>query len=150
MAPSHYHTIGAGRHSPRPAGAGGSALALTMLGATALLVTPLALWTRFGDDNVVRTAAIVTASILLSAGFVYFTRTPRYPAHRDAPTPSPATTRCRAGVRRTRPLSRPAVRMRVGSPASTFRARPPRRGRPIRDVHCRGTARRTSRRRTRP
>ena len=118
-----------------------------------MLVAPIALWARFGDDDVVRAAAIATASIMLSAGLVYFVRRPRYPAYRpDTPATAGAThaPRCRAEVRRTRPLSRPAPRMRVGSPASTYRARPLRPARPDRDVRCRSAARRTSRRRTRP
>jgi hypothetical protein len=124
-----------------------------MLAATALLVAPIALWARYGDGNVVRTIAIATAATMMSAGLVYLVRRPRYPALDPAALvlPSaPVTARCQAQIRRSYPLPRPAARMRAGSPASTYRARPLRVSRPSRDVRCRTTARRTARRRTRP
>ena len=152
MARSHSHTIGAGRRTPPPSGAGGPSLTLAMLGATVLLVAPIALWARFGDDNVVRTIAIVVASIMLSGGLVAIVRRPRYPVFDPdaAPTATPRTAHCRAAVRRRRPLPRPTPRMRVGSPASTYRFRAAAPVRPSRDVRCRSAARRTARRRTRP
>ena len=153
VARSHSRTIGAGRPTPPPPGAGGTALALTILGATALLATPMALWARFGDDNIVRTISIATASIMLSAGLVYFVRRPRYAGYGpDLPVPAVAAPACscRPEVRRAKALSRAAPRMRVGGPASTHRARPPRPTRPARDVRCRSAALRTARRRSRP
>ena len=153
VAPSHSHIIGAGRTTPPPPGAGGDHLLPTLLAATALLVTPIALWARFGDDNVVRTVCIVIASIMLSGGLVYFVRRPRYPAFdpRAADIGAPQRgARCGAQVRRTRPLSRPIPRMRARGTASTYRARRSRPVRPSRDVRCHTLGRRTARRRTRP
>jgi hypothetical protein len=96
-----------------------------MLGASFLLVAPIALWARFGDRAPLRSGAVALAAGLLCWALVR--RVAARPASAGAPAalPLPETP---PAPRRARPRSRRAPR----------------------DVGCPASARRPTRRRTRP
>jgi hypothetical protein len=135
-------------------------LALATLAGSVLIVVPIALWASLGDGDPLRTAAVALAALLVSYGVVrqILPPLPRGTGPATGRAGSlPASSACRAALRRPARVAPIAARGRqVGRPA-TCRAAAPRRAtgsRPVRDVRCsaatRPLARRSVRRRTRP
>jgi hypothetical protein len=108
------------RRHPR-LGAGGIATALAVLAASALFVSPIALWAQFGDRAPLRTGVVAIGAMLVSFALM------RRITGRRASAAMPLAE-----------ASQAPRRPRVTLP------------RPPRDVGCQATAQRTTRRRTRP
>ena len=134
---------------------------LAALLGSILLVVPIVLWATLGDGDLLRSAAVVVAAVLVSSAVVrqllrpLASMVPRVD-QRVAPIPR-AQHACGAGLRRpARVAWMPARGREIPRPA-TCRAGVPRRSsgsRLARDVRCGGAAapltRRSARRRTRP
>jgi hypothetical protein len=135
-------------------------LAAGALAASALLVTPIVLWARFGDDHPLRTIALGVASLALcmtvvrrsTRGFV--DRVLPLSAGAPAATALAASSRPGHSVVRNVPGQRDRA-VRPTSPCGLSRCRPVHTSRSSRDVNCHRAAhplelRRSVRRRTRP
>jgi hypothetical protein len=118
-------TTGAGPRRHSRLGAGGIATGLTILAASVLFVSPIALWAQFGDRAPMLAGAVAIGAMLLS--FALIRRLTGSPVSAAV---APAMPRGDA--------SRAPHRPRCSLP------------RPPRDVGCDGMQRRLTRRRTRP
>jgi hypothetical protein len=139
---------------------GSVTLMVGTLAATAVLVTPIVLWARFGDAALLRTVAVAIGSLLLCWVSVHVV-TRRYAARRLPPRPRPGPREivvalpvpCRSsdGHRTSAQRHRRAPALR---PCDHSRCRPQHTSRAPRDIRCRAAgpplARRAARRRTRP
>jgi hypothetical protein len=131
------------------------ALAIGTLAASAVLIAPIAVWTRFGDADPLRTSAVALAALVL-CGVVVSATTRRYAArllHTFAHVIPLAAPRRSHDVQRTTAQQR--VRRDPSTcPCGPSRCRPRYTSRGTRDVACRTATpplgRRGTRRRTRP